>query len=133
IQADPEIVSEARVTEREWYARFPSFRTGGGGYAGLSTLDRVRPEQVPGPDNGWLGSNTGGYVNPELVNLIDRYFTTIPFAERGPVLQSVFHHITDQVVVMPLYYDANPSLIGNRLVNVSPAYYGNPQMWDLKA
>ncbi|HEY3116230.1 MAG TPA: ABC transporter substrate-binding protein, partial [Chloroflexota bacterium] len=47
IQADPEIVSEARVTEREWYARFPSFRTGGGGYAGLSTLDRVRPEQVP--------------------------------------------------------------------------------------
>ncbi len=63
----------------------------------------------------------------------DRYFVTIPAAERGPVLNSVFHHITDQVVVMPLYYDASPSLISNRPVNVFPAYYGKPQLWDLTA
>lgn len=132
IQAEPEVVSEARVSEREWYARFPAFRTGGGGYAGLGSLNNVRPEQVPGPDNGWLGPNTGGYVNADLVSLIDKYFVTVSVPERTQVLRSIFRHITDQAVVMPVYYDANPQLISNRVVNVSPGYFGNAHLWDKK-
>ena len=48
------------------------------------------------------------------------------------MLRAIFQHITGQVVVMPLYYDATPSIIGNRLVNVFPAYFGNAHEWDLK-
>lgn len=132
IQAEPEVVSEARVSEREWYARFPAFRTGGGGYAGLGSMNNVRPEQVPGPDNGWLGPNTGGYVNSELVSLIDKYFVTVSVPERAQVLRSIFRHITDQVVVIPVYYDANPLLISNRVVNVFPGYFGNAHEWQRK-
>ena len=79
-----------------------------------------------------MGQNRARYRNPELDGLIDRYFVTIPLAERSQVLQAIFHHITDQVVVMPVYYDSNPALVGNRLVNVYPAYYGNSQRWDVK-
>jgi peptide/nickel transport system substrate-binding protein len=114
------------------YAAFPAFQTGGGNFAGLDRLDNLRPERVPSAENGFLGPNTGRYVNAELVSLIDRYFVTIPMAERMEMLRAVFHHITDRVVVIPLYYDATPAMIGNRLVNVAPAYFGNSFIWDLK-
>jgi ABC-type transport system substrate-binding protein len=133
VTAETEVVPLAESTaDPGKYAHFPGFQTGGGNFGGLDRLDNIRPEQVPGPQNRYLGQNTGRYVNAELIGMIDRYFVTVPMAERMDVLRAIFQHITGQVVVMPLYYDATPSIIGNRLVNVFPAYFGNVHEWDLK-
>jgi hypothetical protein len=51
-------------------------------------------------------------------------------ADLRDILRSIFNHITDQAVVMPLYYDANVEMISNRTVNVSPGYMGNAHLWD---
>ena len=53
--------------------------------------------------------------------------------ERSEVLRAVVRHLTDQLVSIPLYYDANPSMIGNRMVNVAPGYLGNAHQWDVKS
>jgi peptide/nickel transport system substrate-binding protein len=132
VTARTEVVPLAESTaDPGKYAAFPGFQTGGGNFAGLPTLDNLRPERVPGPQNGFLGPNTGRYVNAELVALIDRYFVTIPLPERIEVLQAVFRHITDRVVVIPLYYDTTPSVIGSRVANAAPAYFGNSYLWEL--
>jgi hypothetical protein len=53
------------------------------------------------------------------------------------VLAQIIHHISDQVVPLPLFYDANPALVGNRLRNVA-ARHGrdsteawNAELWDV--
>lgn len=133
IQAETEVVSLARsVAEPEFYASFPGFSTGGGNYAGLNTMDRLSADQVPSAQNNFSGQNTGGYVNAGLLTMIDRYFVTIPLPERIEILRSIFRHLTEQVIVMPLYYDANVEMVSHRMVNVSPGYLGNAHEWDRK-
>jgi peptide/nickel transport system substrate-binding protein len=134
VSAQTEVVPLAESTaNRGKYALFPAFQTGGGNFAGLNRLDDLRPERVPNPENGYLGPNTGRYVNPELIALIDRYYVTIPMPERVQTLQAIYRIITDQVVSIPLYYDATPAFVSNRLVGVAPGYFGNAYLWDVRS
>jgi len=80
---------------------------------------------------GYKGRNDGGYANPEVDALIDRFYVTLPLAERVDVLRTIFHHLTDQVVVMYLYRGAVATMVDNRITNVTPAYFGKRQDWDL--
>ena len=76
-------------------------------------------------------------MNPELDALVDRYMTTIPLDERNAVLGDVIHHMTDQVVIIGLWYNTEPVLIGKRLKNVMVRDIGgtteawNAHMWDV--
>jgi peptide/nickel transport system substrate-binding protein len=106
-----------RASDREYRATFPGF-------------DLVRqpfePERVHGseaatPENRFSGKNRTRYMNPELDSLIDRYFTTIPTAERLEVLGSMLHIMSDQVIALGVFYGPEPMLINKRLVNVNTA------------
>ena len=69
---------------------------------------------------------------------INRYLVTIPMAERMDAGREVIRHLSDQVVVMPVFYDVVGTMTGNRLVNVPLSHAQdqtttwNAQEWDVR-
>jgi ABC-type transport system substrate-binding protein len=89
------------------------------------------------PDNNYRGSNRMRYRNPELDALIDRFYVTIPRQERAQVLAQMMRHTTENVVPVGIYYNTEPTLIANRLLNIAsgadrstPAW--NSHEWDTR-
>lgn len=47
---------------------------------------------------------------------------------------AIVHHMTDQVVVLDQFYDASPSAISNRILNVPPnPARGTTNAWNIHA
>ena len=112
-------------------AKFPAFRINRQPNA-LSDLRRFQSAQAPLPENNFVGLNYSRYTNPELDALVDRFYRTIPKAERTRVLGDIIHHMTDAVIVMGVYHDVQPSLVANRITGyTAPAAGWNAHLWDI--
>ena len=96
---------------------FPGFDTtrSAGGLRGFMSFHSSQVRRI---ENRYTGSNFPGYANPEYDALVERYLTTIPMDERMRVAGQVVHHITDQLLCLPLYYTVTSTMIGSRLLNV---------------
>jgi peptide/nickel transport system substrate-binding protein len=135
IVGQPVVVPEQGVADRVYQSTFPSFyfRFGDPAQIGDSVTN-----QRPLASNNYVGRNTTRYSNPEFDALVQRWVTTIPRAERTQILGDMVHHLTDQLVLLPLYHEPEPVLISNRLVNVGGRrginiQAWNVQLWDLKS
>ena len=51
-------------------------------------------------------------VNPEFDGLLDKFVSTIPWAERIQVLRQVMRHISENLNQMGLFYDMEFTQIG---------------------
>jgi peptide/nickel transport system substrate-binding protein len=128
------VVPNQRVTDREYRSTRPAFEllsTSGVNFASFHS------SQAPVPQNNFTGNNRSRYRSPELDALIDRYFLTIPIAERMGVLGQIVRHETDQVVGMGVFHSTTHMLVGNRLVNVhargaNATEAWNAHEWDVK-
>jgi peptide/nickel transport system substrate-binding protein len=102
-------------------------------------LTRYHSSQAPLPENNYRGSNRSRYRSPELDALIDRYFVTIPIAERTQILGQMVQHMTENVVLLGIFFIVEPALISNRILNVTPRnaedalHTWNAHEWDMKA
>jgi hypothetical protein len=74
--------------------------------------------------------NIARYVDPEMDVLIDRYVTTIPDAERTAVIGQIIHKMTDDAIWLTLFFDTEPALISNRLVNVRARGEDSNHAWN---
>ena len=101
---------------------------------GLPRMVQIHSTQARVPENNYQGSNNGRYRSAELDALIDRYQMTIPLAERMGVVAQIIKHDSENLPILPLFYDAQPTLISNRFVNVQSGINQtwNVQDWDLK-
>ncbi len=130
---DPVIIPRQRAADREYRATSLSFDF----RFNPADVTRYHSNQVPLPENNYRGNNSARYRNPELDALLDKYVVTIPRDERVQVLARIIQHMTDQLVVVPLFHDAEPALVGNRLLNIQSrrgdAFPGwNAHEWDVK-
>lgn len=131
---EPVLVSRQASSDRQLRSEFASFD-----FTRQPTdLTRYHSTQVPLPENNYRGSNRTRYRSAELDTLIDRYLVTVPRDERNRVLGQMVQHMTDNVVILGLFFIAEPALITNRLVNV-PSIKGAESMhtwnvheWDLR-
>jgi hypothetical protein len=71
-------------------------------------------------------------MNPEFDALVDRYFATVPRAERVTLVREIVHHLSDQVIPMGLLYVAEPSMKANRLEGIAGGSPWNAHEWQLK-
>jgi len=133
VAIDPVAIPVARQADVEYRNTFPALDLGGSFATTLDNLDTLRAAEIPSAANGYRGRNHGRYENEELESLVDRYLVTIPLGDRNRVLASIVHTITDQVVVMYLFYDVNVQLVGSRLANVRSEYFGNAEQWDVQS
>lgn len=135
VTTEPVIVPPQRIRDREYMATFPGFLM----YrqpntASARDVSRLRGSLAPVPENGFVGSNYARYVNPDFDALIDRYLTAIPKAERMQVLRQFVRHISEQLNLMGLFYDAEISIFSNRLQNLtaSETRLWNVHEWDIR-
>jgi peptide/nickel transport system substrate-binding protein len=129
ITPDPEIVTQQRQRDLAYRAGFHSFSLQSGissSADGVSAL--LSREARVGP--AFNGRNYTRFSNPEIDNLVDRYFTTIPFNDRMQVLSQLIHYTTDNLVWMPLYWRVLPTLVQERIGNVSVVSDSSDQWWN---
>ena len=128
-----------RQQDREYRSTFCCFEVLQGGH-GENGLIARRMAGARTPENGWRGAaptNYSNYVNEEHDALIARYLTTIPMDERTRVAGQILHQLTDQVLMMPMYYIARPTVVRNGLTGTLGRDAGtvttfNVTQWDLK-
>jgi peptide/nickel transport system substrate-binding protein len=132
VAADPVVIPEQLATNPAVRAEFRSLWF----VFNPADINRYRISETPLPENRFRGANYNRYRNAELDGLIDRYNLTIPIEERNQVLAQVIRHMTENVIVMPLFHDSEPVLINERLVNAKgrrgmAVQTWNAHEWDL--
>jgi len=105
--------------------------------ADVANLSRFYSSQAPLPENNYIGNNAARFMSKDFDALLDRYYVTIPLAERISVVGQIVHAISDELMVMPLFYGAEPVVISSRLINVgarssSATQAWNAHEWDMK-
>ncbi len=89
------------------------------------------------PETNFIGRNYSRYTSPQLDGLLDRYFTTVAWPARMEVGKQIAQHVTDQLIWLDLFYDAQPVMVSARLKNVrvgkaaSAQDSWNANEWDL--
>lgn len=135
IDVQPFIVP-AQQNDLEYLYTYPAFFTRGTGGGVIDLQRRLHSTGVPLPANGFRGNNLSRYMSPELDALIETFFATIPKQERTQALGRVVHHVTDQVVGLGLFYQADITMINNRLANVTPSTFfargWDAHLWDAR-
>jgi len=129
-----EIQSADAARDLQWRSEYPGF------FFIIRGLRIDHPDQnfarkvVPTSDNRYVGGNTGRFGTAEMDGFIDRYLTTIPLNERMNALGDMVHQQSEQVQLLPLFFQGAAFVVGsNRLQNViagtGQAY--NAQQWDI--
>jgi peptide/nickel transport system substrate-binding protein len=129
IATEPVVMPQQRLRDREYVQTFPGFFAANQPND-LASLNRHRSSQAPLPENNYIGNNNARYQSPEYDALVDRFFSTIPAAERTAVLGDIVHHMTDQLPLLGLFYNSQPMMIGNRLVNVTGRRGEGTETWN---
>jgi peptide/nickel transport system substrate-binding protein len=137
VATDTVVIPTQRAVDLEYRATFPAVEL-------LRQPDdtrgivRLHGSEARTASRGYPGTNNARYLNAELDALIDRYLTTILERERTQVIGQIVHHLTDQLNVMGMFYDGQPVLISNRLLNIGPGpgqfttQSWNAHEWDVK-
>jgi len=120
------VIPRQRSQDLEYRATFPGLAVQGHPIG----IERFHSREARLAERGYSGLNNTRYMNAELDGMIDRYFATIPKAERTPYLAQIVHHVSDQVVVLPFAWRADPTAISNRLVNVGGKGRDSTQAWN---
>ena len=85
------------------------------------------------PETRFQGTNRARYQNPALDALIERYVSTIPSAERLGILGDIIHHQTDQLTMLPLYFEGSSSVLGStRVRGVTGDGTWNAHLWSVE-
>lgn len=137
VGVDPVVVPPERSRDAEYRQTFPAFDLKRQPND-VDAFKRMHSSQTPLPETRFVGTNFSRYVNSELDALIDRYFATIPKEDRVQVVGQIAQHIAEQLNLMGLFYQAEPSMIANRLQNIvvkkvgGSTHMGNAHEWDIR-
>lgn len=133
------IIPIQRFQDVEYRAQFPAFEiTATAGGTSARDLARYHSSSTPLPENQFRArGNASRYRSPELDALIDRYLSTIELSERREVLADIVRHQTENLTMMPLFYDVMATMVGQQLRNVTArgdhhSEAWNAQEWDIQ-
>lgn len=127
VATEPNLVPPQRTADREYIANFPGFRMMRQPNE-ASAVSRHHSSQLPVPETRFVGRNYARYVNAEFDGLIDRFMSTVPWAERMQVLRQIVHHMTDNLTHMGFFYDMEFVFMNRKLQNVGAA---DSELWDV--
>ena len=128
VGVDVVVIPLQRNQDREYRQTRPGFEVVGQ----PEDIYRLHSNQVPTPETRFVGDNRPRYSNPQLDNWIERYYVTIPRAERSEILGQMYHHITDEVVLLSFFYEATLRLEASKLRNLSTPLGWNGHQWDVQ-
>ena len=133
IGVEQNVIPRQRAQDQEYRSTFPGLAVQGHPIR----IESYHSREARTAERNWAGTNNSRYMNAELDALVDRYFGTVPKVERTRALAQIVRHVSDQVVVLPLAWRADPTAIANRLVNVGvkgpeASQAWNAHQWDVR-
>ncbi len=117
------VIPRARTNDREYIATFPGFQVVRQGSTVSFLTNRVS-SAAPVAETNFVGANYSRYMDPEFDAKIERFFVTVQRPARMQVLADIIHQITDQVLMLGLFYDGTPALVGRRIDGVTARQEG---------
>lgn len=81
-----EAVSQQRQRDLEYRSNYKAFSLQSGQTFHADGFNCLHSKNMRTADKNYVGCNYARYNNPQMDQLIDRYFTTIPFTERMQIL-----------------------------------------------
>ncbi|HEY3011128.1 MAG TPA: ABC transporter substrate-binding protein [Gemmatimonadales bacterium] len=132
VNAEPDVRSAEAAFDLQWRATYPGFFLVSRGMQVDQPDSYFSQKAIPTANNNYQGANAAHYGTAELDGLLQRYITTVPFDERMAVLGQIVHEQTDQVMLLPLFFQGSAYVLGNaRLQNVLAGQVWNAHLWDL--
>jgi peptide/nickel transport system substrate-binding protein len=120
-----------RAQDREYRATRPAFEIVRQPN-GAKELSRLYSPNTPLPENEYTGVNRSRHKNAELDANIDRFLITIPFEERMGILRQIVHYVSDQAIILGIFWDPGPTMISNRIKNAAePSDVWDIHTWDV--
>ncbi len=117
VGVEPNVIPPQRQRDLPYRATFPAFDMQRQP-SQVDTLYNLYSYEARLPETNFVGRNYSRYMSPQLDVLLDRYFTTVAWPARMEVGRQIAHEITDQLVWLDLFYDAQPLMVSARLKNV---------------
>lgn len=108
-----------------------------GGVTGEDRFLYFSSSEISSPQTRWIGSNRGGWANPDYDRLMDALNTTLAREERIQQIVEAARILNDEVAVIPLYYApsvlAYPTeLRGVQVRGVAVDVEWNIHEWELR-
>jgi peptide/nickel transport system substrate-binding protein len=129
INGEALVIPRQRQSDREWRLARPGFEVVNQP-SDLRGVARFHSREIPTSENNFRGNNRGRYSNAELDALLDRFFATIPHAERTRVLGEILRHMTERVVTVDICYNGDVGATNKRVKNVHPGEPWNVHEWE---
>jgi len=98
----------AQARDGETLTRFRALSTTSGPL-GANSMVNYTTGQIPRAENRWVGQNRGGWSNPEYDRIFEQYQTTFMREERIGHLAQAARILSEQLGVIPLYF--NPGVL----------------------
>ena len=130
IAIDPVIIPVQLVGDQPYRSSFPGLIVNGGP-ADAANIEDFHSREARIAENNYAGSNRARYVNPEMDTLVERYQTTIAFEPRMEVARQIVRMQTDQLPVVPLFFDSWPSAAAPRMMNVGASANAGESTWNV--
>jgi peptide/nickel transport system substrate-binding protein len=119
--------------DREARAQFPGFEIiERRNSLAVSEVYRFHSSQTPMPENRYATGGVSRYRSAELDGWIDRYLATIPMPERMQMMGGMVHHQTENLSQLPIFHGADPTLVSNRLQNLTARGDNFTQAWNVQ-
>jgi peptide/nickel transport system substrate-binding protein len=136
VEVETFLTPAALVSDRAHRATFPSFSLAQNP-DDRDSLGNLHSSGIPVQATRYVGINKPRYGNSTLDALLDQYLVTIPRQSRVQVLGQIVGHVSEQLVVMGLFYGVEPTLVANRVLHVAPRIQDSTQArnaheWELR-
>jgi peptide/nickel transport system substrate-binding protein len=121
-----------RARDREYRATFPTFElVQTGNSTKVSDVMRYHSTSTPLAENNFTATgNNPRYRHPDLDSSLERYISTIPWGERMQALADVVRHMSENLTHMGLVFHVDPTMVSNRLRNVTYMTDQSTQAWN---
>jgi peptide/nickel transport system substrate-binding protein len=130
VQTEQLIIPAARQNDLPYRASFPGFQLFSNPND-LTAIPNFQSNKAPVPENNFVGRNLARYIDPAMDALVDGYLVTVPKRDRAEIVGRIVHEMSDQLhVVMPLFHNGQPTMLANRLTNITGGGRRSTQSWN---
>jgi len=131
LATEPVIVPAARRQDFEWRFSFPAFDLRRQPLTFNELHDKFHSSKFPLAETNWRGGNYGRYRNAEIDRLVETHAVTIPTNQRMEIFRQIVRHVSDQVVIIGLFYDVEVTVTSSRLRNVPTRSGAFGETWNV--
>jgi peptide/nickel transport system substrate-binding protein len=105
VEVRSRLLSEVEDADRELRSTFPAFSAANTGLDEPTLLLKLYSQNVPTASNRWMGSNRGGWSNPDYDRLYETLTQSLDRNERNQAVADAMRLVNDELPVFPLYYN----------------------------